>query len=351
MTKPSLLDLALDELIDALSELDEPAFRATQIWQAVFKNLHTSYDEITTLPRALRGRLQEAIPWYSATILEALSSSDRRTTKLLLELHDGETVETVIMRYARRNTTCVSTQAGCAMGCTFCATGQSGFKRDLTAGEIVDQIVASARLLHSESRHLSNVVFMGMGEPLANDDATFRAIRILNDPRGFSMGARSFTISTVGIIPGIKRLAQENLQVNLAVSLHTADETLRSQLIPMNHLYPVAQIVRACREYTRATHRRVTFEIALIAGVNDSDAHAMQVADALHGVLCHINVIPFNPIAGSPWQPSSNERVNAYAHMIESIGYPVSIRHSRGADIQAACGQLRADSNKEQTSC
>ena len=229
------------------------------------------------------------------------------------------------------------------MACKFCATGQSGFTRDLTTGEIVDQVLTSARLLHSESHHLSNVVFMGMGEPLANYEATLEAIRILNDPRGFSLGARSFTVSTVGIIPGIRRLSQESLQVNLAVSLHTADEALRSQLVPINHRYPVAEIVRACRAYVRATHRRVTFEIALIAGVNDSDNHAKQVAEALHGVLCHVNIIPFNSIASSDWQASPNERVQAFAHIIESVGYPVTIRQSRGTDIQAGCGQLRAE--------
>jgi len=272
-----------------------------------------------------------------------LPSIDGQTSKLLLRLHDGETIETVVMRYARRNTVCISTQVGCARGCKFCATGQSGFTRDLAAGEIVDQVLTSARLLQSESEHLSNVVFMGMGEPFANYEATLESIRILNDPRGFGLGARSFTVSTVGIIPGIRRLSQENLQVNLAVSLHTADEALRTQLVPINHRYPVAEIVRACRAYVRATHRRVTFEIALIAGVNDSDSHANQVAEALHGVLCHVNIIPFNPIAGSAWRPSSNDRVQAFAHIIESVGYPVTIRQSRGTDIQAGCGQLRAE--------
>ena len=233
------------------------------------------------------------------------------------------------------------------MDCKFCATGQSGFTRDLTTGEIVDQVLTSARLLHSEGQKLSNVVFMGMGEPLANYEATLEAIRILNDPRGFSLGARSFTVSTVGIIPGIRRLSQESLQVNLAVSLHTADETLRSQLVPINHRYPVAEIVRACRAYVRATHRRVTFEVALIAGVNDSDSHAKQVTEALHGVLCHVNIIPFNSIEGSDWRASPNERVQAYAHIIESVGYPVTIRQSRGTDIQAGCGQLRAEETKQ----
>jgi len=343
MNKTNLLDLTFEELLAALTELGEPAFRATQIWRAVFKDLVTSYDETTTLSKVLRHQLEDAIPWPGSAVVKTLLSSDHQTTKLLLQLHDQETIEAVVMRYARRNTACISAQVGCAMACKFCATGQSGFTRDLATGEIVDQVLTAARLLHGESAHLSNVVFMGMGEPLANYEATLEAIRILNDPRGFGLGARSFTVSTVGIIPGIRRLSQENLQVNLAVSLHTADETLRSQLVPINHRYPVAEIVRACRAYVRATHRRVTFEIALIGEVNDSDAHAKQVAEALHGILCHVNIIPFNAIAGSDWQSSPNERVQAYAHIIESVGYPVTIRQSRGADIQAACGQLRAE--------
>ncbi|MBU1049847.1 23S rRNA (adenine(2503)-C(2))-methyltransferase RlmN [Candidatus Bipolaricaulota bacterium] len=343
MNKVHLLDLSLEELIASLAQLNEPAFRATQIWHAAFKDLSTSYAETTTLSKTLKIKLDEVIPWKSSVVLKSLSSSDRQTTKLLLQLDDGETIEAVIMRYARRNTACISTQVGCAMACKLCATGQSGFTRDLTAGEIVDQVLTCARLLRNESQHLSNVVFMGMGEPLANYEATLQAIRILNDPRGFSLGARSFTISTVGIVPGIRRLSQESLQINLAVSLHTADEALRSQLVPINHRYPVAEIVRACRAYVRATHRRVTFEVALIAGVNDSDAHAAQIAEALHGVLCHVNIIPFNPIAGSSWHSSTNERVQAFAHIIESVGYPVTIRQSRGTDIQAGCGQLRAD--------
>lgn len=348
MDKTHLLDLSFDDLLTALTELNEPAFRATQIWHAVFTDLVTSYDDITTLSKVLRGQLADAIPWPEASVVKTSPSSDHQTTKLLLQLVDEEMIEAVIMRYARRNTVCISTQVGCAMACKFCATGQSGFRRDLATGEIVDQVLTAARWLRSESTNLSNVVFMGMGEPLANYEATLEAIRILNDPRGFGLGARSFTVSTVGITPGIRKLSQENLQVNLAVSLHTADEALRSQLVPINHRYPVSEIVRACRAYVRATHRRVTFEVALIADVNDSDAHAKQVADALHGILCHVNIIPFNAISGSDWQASPNERVQAYAHIIESVGYPVTIRQSRGADIQAACGQLRAEDNQGQ---
>ena len=342
MNNVRLLDLSFEDLIASLAKLDEPSFRATQIWHAVFKDLAPSYADMTTLPKSLRQRLESVIPWPHINTLQTLASSDGQTTKLLLQLEDGESVELVIMRYAKRNTACISTQVGCAMGCQFCATGQSGFRRDLTTPEIVGQVLTAARLLQSESEQLSNIVFMGMGEPLANYEATLRSIRTLNDPRGFSLGARSFTVSTVGIVPGIQRLSQENLQVNLAVSLHTADEALRNRLVPINQRYPVADIVRACRAYVEKTHRRVTFEVALIAGVNDSDSQARQVADVLRGVLCHVNIIPFNSIANSTWRASPSDRVQSFAHIIESAGFPVTIRQSRGADIQAGCGQLRA---------
>jgi len=341
MNSLSLLDLSFDDLTTSLEELGEPSFRAAQIWHGVFKDLAPTYADVTTLSKSLRQQLELSIPWSPIETLETLASIDGQTTKLLLQLEDGETIELVVMRYAKRNTACISTQAGCAMGCKFCATGQSGFRRDLTTAEIVSQVLTAARLLQSESQHLSNIVFMGMGEPFANYEATMQSIRILNDPRGFSLGARSFTVSTVGIVPGIRRLSQQSLQVNLAVSLHSADEALRNELVPLNHRYPVAEIVRACRAYVRATHRRVTFEIALIHGVNDSDDQARMVADALRGVLSHVNIIPFNPIAGSAWHSSPNTRVQAYAHIIESAGFPVTIRQSRGADIQAGCGQLR----------
>jgi len=341
MSNAGLLDLSFEDLLADLAKLDEPSFRAAQIWRAVYKDLSSSYADITTLPKSLRQQLKSFIPWPRSVVLKTLLSNDGQTTKLLLQLEDGETIELVVMRYAKRNTVCISTQVGCAMGCQFCATGQSGFRRDLTTTEIISQVLTAARLLQSESKHLSNIVLMGMGEPFANYDATLRSIRILNDPRGFSLGARSFTISTVGIVPGIERLSREKLQLNLAVSLHSVDEHLRNQLVPVNQRYPVADLIRACRAYAKTTHRRVTFEIALMDGVNDSDSHARQVADALRGVLCHINIIPFNPIANSTWHPSPGARVQSFAHIIESAGFPVTIRQSRGADIQAGCGQLR----------
>jgi 23S rRNA (adenine2503-C2)-methyltransferase len=342
MSKERLLGLTFDELEAVLVRLGNRAFRAEQIWQCVFRELAVSYRAMTTLPTPLRLQLAAELPWPDVATLTTLKSTDKRTTKLLLALEDGETVEAVAMRYDRRNTACISTQVGCAMGCQFCATGRSGLRRNLTTAEIVAQVLTVARLLHVEGQSLSNVVFMGMGEPFANYDATLRSIRILNDPRGLSLGARSFTISTVGLVPGIERLARDPLQVNLAVSLHTADNELRDQLVPANRQYPVETLIRACRRYTEKTHRRVTFEIALIAGINDSERHARQVTDALHGLLCHVNLIPFNPVAGSSWSASPRDRVQTYARMIESAGLPVTVRLGRGVDIQAGCGQLRS---------
>jgi 23S rRNA (adenine2503-C2)-methyltransferase len=342
MPSGCLLDLTFEELAARLEDIGIQPYRAGQIWRAVFADLATAYDQITTLPKSLRAQLDEAIPWPEAATARMLLSKDSRTAKVLHRLDDGETIESVLMRYARRKTACISTQVGCAMGCRFCATGQSGFRRNLSAGEIVGQVLALARLLPPAER-ISHVVFMGMGEPLANYEATLQSAHILNDPRGFSLGARSFTISTVGIVPGIERLAREDLQVNLAVSLHAADDALRSLLVPANQRYPVTDVVRACREYVSRTHRRVTFEIALISGINDADVHARQLLSVLRGVLCHVNLIAFNPIPGTPWRPSNNDRVQAFLHIVEEAGIPATVRVSRGADIQAACGQLRAE--------
>ncbi len=342
MSEERLLGLAFENLEAVLARLGERRFRAEQIWQGVFKELASSYDQITTLPKPLRQRLAEELPWPDVATLTALRSADNHTTKLLLALEDGETIETVAMHYDKRNTACISTQVGCAMDCQFCATGQLGFRRDLTVADIVAQVLAAARLLQNRSRSLSNVVFMGMGEPLANCDATLESVRILNDPRGLALGARSFTISTVGLVSGIERLAQDPLQVNLAVSLHSADNDLRDRLVPANRRDSVDRIIDACRRYTEATHRRVTFEIALIDGVNDSDGQARQVAGALRGLLCHVNLIPLNAVAGSSWHASPRDRVQSYARVIESAGLPVTVRLGRGADIQAGCGQLRS---------
>jgi 23S rRNA (adenine2503-C2)-methyltransferase len=246
------------------------------------------------------------------------------------------------MHYKGRQTVCISSQIGCALGCPFCATGQSGFKRNLSAGEIVDQVLYSARLLKVQGQAVTNVVFMGMGEPLANYDATWAAIQILNDRRGFGLGARRFTISTAGWVPGIRRLAQEKLAVGLAVSLHAADNALRDHLVPVNRRYPISDLVAACGEYAKRRGRRVSFEYALIQDVNDDLGQARELGHLLRGLLCHVNLIPLNPTEGCDYRPSSRERVLAFRRVLSRMGVASTVRLARGIDIQAGCGQLRS---------
>jgi 23S rRNA (adenine2503-C2)-methyltransferase len=251
-------------------------------------------------------------------------------------------IEAVLMRYARRRTVCISTQVGCALGCSFCATGQSGFTRHLTAGEIVAQVLYAARAFRGEGTTLTHVVVMGMGEPLLNYDATLAALRRLMDERGLNLGARRFTVSTVGIVPGIWRLSAEGLPVGLAVSLHAPDDALRDELVPVNRRYPLGQLLPACREYVARTGRRVTFEYALIDGLNDLAEQAGQLADLVRGLRCHVNLIPLNPTPGSPYRASPPTRVQAFHEALERLHVPATVRLRRGIDIQAGCGQLRS---------
>jgi 23S rRNA (adenine2503-C2)-methyltransferase len=247
------------------------------------------------------------------------------------------------MEYADRATACVSSQVGCAVGCPFCATGQSGFVRNLSSGEIIAQALHVARDLRLRERRLSNIVFMGMGEPLSNLDAVLGSIRVLNDPRGFGLGARAFTVSTAGVVPGIERIAEDSLQLNLAVSLHAGDDTLRNVLVPLNRKYPLDLLMAACRRYLARTHRRITFEIALVAGLNDRPHHARAVAERLGGLLCHVNLIPANPISERrDLRRSPPAAVRAFAEILATAGISTTVRDSRGADILAGCGQLRA---------
>jgi 23S rRNA (adenine2503-C2)-methyltransferase len=343
MHEPALLDLTLDELSTRLTALGFPRYRAEQIWRAAFVDLVSGYDAMSTLPRDLRTRLEAAVPFTPCKAEQEQVSPDGATSKTLLRLADGETVEVVSMEYAGRATACVSSQIGCAVGCPFCATGQAGFVRNLSSGEIAGQVLHVARTLRSRGRRLSNVVYMGMGEPLANVDAVFGSIRLLNDPHGFGLGARAFTVSTAGMVPGMDRLANEPLQVNLAVSLHAGDDPLRSVLVPLNRKYPLEALVAACQRYLARTHRRISFEIALVAGLNDRPHHARAVAKLLSGLLCHANLIPANPIPERrDWQRSSAASVDAYAQVLIAAGIPTTVRDSRGTEIAAGCGQLRA---------
>ncbi len=343
MADPTFLDLTFDELVDRLSALGCPGYRAQQIWHATFSDLAADYDAMSTLPRELRGQLGEALPFSPVEVVEETVSPDGATAKTALRLADGETVEAVSMEYSGRATACVSSQVGCSIGCPFCATGQGGLVRDLSSGEIAAQVLHIARDLASRGRRLSNVVFMGMGEPLLNVDAVLKSIRLLNDPRGLGMGARSFTVSTAGVVPGIDRLGAEPLQVNLAVSLHAGADALRTALVPLDRKYPLDALIASCERYLARTHRRITFEIALVAGLNDRPHHARDVAARLTGLLCHVNLIPVNPIPERrSWQRSSQAAVSAYAAVLDSAGIPTTVRDSRGADIAAGCGQLRA---------
>jgi 23S rRNA (adenine2503-C2)-methyltransferase len=300
---------------------------------------------MTNLPKSLRERLAQEKTIGVLEVVDAARSPDGRTRKDLLRLPDGETIEAVLMRYERRRTACLSTQVGCAMGCPFCATGQMGLRRDLSGGEIVAQALHFARQLQTDGERLTNVVLMGMGEPLANYDASLDAIRRLNHAEGFRLGQRHITLSTVGLVPQIRRLAHEGLQITLAVSLHAATDDLRDQLVPVNRRYGLDALFEACTTYAGRTGRRVSFEWALIAGVNDTPEQAHALADRLHRALpgppAHVNLIPLNPSQGYGGSRSTDDAVEAFAAILDRRGVPYTVRVRRGAEIEAGCGQLR----------
>lgn len=325
---------------DALAALldGEPRYRVDQVWDGLHR-LGADPADLTNLPKALRARLTELLP--SALQLAAESVSDAGdTVKYLWRLADGDAVETVLMAYPDRVTVCVSTQAGCAMACDFCATGQAGFRRHLTTGEIVEQVIRARRRAAADGRRLGNVVFMGMGEPLANYDNVWRAVERLHDDLGIS--ARHLTISTVGIVPGIRRLAGERLPVNLAVSLHAANDELRDRLVPINKRYPLAVLAEACRGYLAAKGRRLSFEWALIDGVNDRPSDAVELAAYARPLAAHVNLIPLNPTPGFGVPGTPPDRVRAVRDHLVALGVNATVRRNRGTDIDAACGQLAA---------
>ena len=328
-------DATREDLAELLA--GEPAYRVRQVWDGLHRRAADPGD-LTDLPLPLRAQLEEALPVALRPAAESVSD-DGDTVKWLWELHDGVQVETVLMRYPDRATVCVSTQAGCAMGCGFCATGQAGFDRNLSTGEIVEQVVRAVRA--ARPRRVSNVVFMGMGEPLANYDRTWAAVERIHDDLGIS--ARHLTLSTVGIVPGIRRLAGERLPVNLAVSLHAADDPLRDKLVPINRRYPLADLVTACRDYLAAKGRRLSFEWALIDGVNDRTVDADRLAGVTRPLGAHVNLIPLNPTPGYPTRGTPPEGVRRFRDQLRSLGVNVTVRRNRGTDIDAACGQLRAN--------
>lgn len=335
LTRYDLDEQALRELLG-----NEPAYRTKQLIQGLYTEL-LEPQNITTLSKALRERLADAKELQPALqqVIER-TADNGETVKWLSELHDGKRIETVLMHYENRSTVCVSSQAGCAMNCSFCATGQAGFDRNLSVGEIVEQVVLAMRRAKADGRHLTNIVFMGMGEPLANFDRLWPALEKIHGQLG--IGARHITVSTVGVIPGIKRMTKESLPVNLAVSLHAANDELRNSLVPLNKRYPLNDLIEACEQYIEAKGRRLSFEWALIHDVNDRPSDVEELASIAKPLGAHINVIPLNPTPGYLVRGSTPKRVRQFVDELGELGVNATIRTTRGSDIDAACGQLAA---------
>jgi 23S rRNA (adenine2503-C2)-methyltransferase len=393
--KKNVYDLTPQQLSETMVEWGEPAYRANQVMHWLYKELATDFSQMTNLPAGLRQKLAETMQVGSAQLMAQKISSDGWTRKVLLQMRGGHTVEAVLMLYFDRATVCISSQVGCAMGCSFCATGQMGFTRNLSTGEILEQVIwfnrwlrehphrpalSKAKRTHytgkpanedqkarerialldegwhsadsasptagSEIRAVTNIVFMGMGEPLVNYNNVWGAIRTLNSPQGLGMGARRLTVSTVGIAPQIRRFADEEQAVNLAVSLHAPNDELRSSMVPVNTRYPIGELMAACRYYSETTRRRITFEYVLINGTNDSLDLAHQLAALLRGMLCHVNLIPLNPVPGTEMRATPKEQVYAFQRIVEDAGISTTVRIERGVDISAACGQLKVESEQ-----
>lgn len=360
-----LLGLLPDELAAWLAQRGEPAFRARQLMTWIYPSLARDFDVMANLPHALRARLRAEASIAGPRLRREMVARDGRTRKVLLELADGKLIEAVLMLYPAsaegraRASVCISTQAGCAYGCTFCATGQMGFERHLTAGEIVGQVLYFARQLRAAPwvapdgqrlDRITNIVLMGMGEPLHNYDNVLRAIRILTAPQAFNLGARHITLSTVGIVPGILRLAEEGLQINLAISLHAPNNAMRLRTMPVTRKYPIEDVLAACQTYAARTNRQVTFEYVLLAGVNDAPEHARELARLLATLrqLAHVNLIPVNATAAD-YRPPSGEAIRAFREALREGGVSNSVRAERGDDIAAACGQLRTRETRANT--
>jgi 23S rRNA (adenine2503-C2)-methyltransferase len=347
--RPGISGLSPADLGTWLLAHDEPPFRARQLADAIWRSGAPSPFDVPTLPSPLRTLLDDAFRWDTIGDDEILLADGGATEKALHRLSDGATVESVLMHYPptadrrERHTLCISSQAGCAVGCPFCATGELGFTRDLETAEILDQVRRAAGRLASEGRRLTNVVFMGMGEPLLNLDRVLEAVEALNDPERFGLGARHITVSTSGVVPGIRRLTALGPQFTLAISLHAARDALRDVLVPLNRRWPVGEVVAAGREHARATRRRVSYEVTMIGGVNDTDLDADAMAGLLAGDLAHVNLIPMNPVAHTPWTASPMPVIERFAGRLRAAGIPVTIRRNRGQEIGAACGQLAAE--------
>jgi 23S rRNA (adenine2503-C2)-methyltransferase len=362
INKKFILGFERKQINQEITEIGYSSYRAEQIWHSIYRGFISEFDQINTIPQSLIIKLKNEYIFNPIDLVTKEISKDKSTEKYLWKLRDNEYIETVLMRYdsdghrRRRRTVCVSTQAGCALGCTFCATGQQGFSRQLTVAEIVGQVlnikkdtvkeknnfINEHKLKNDEINDLTNVVFMGMGEPLANYENTMSSIRILNDPKGLNIGARHITISTVGLVPQIIKLSEEDIQVNLAVSLHAPDNITRSETMPVNKRYPVEELIEACKEYFSKTNRKIFFEYVLLSGQNDTLDHANKLSELLKDLLCHVNLIPVNPTAGSSLGRSKENDIKKFREILSKNYIPSTIRMEKGIDINAGCGQLRS---------
>lgn len=344
--------LALTQFKEKLIEKNIPAFRAKQVFEAVYKNGIDNYQMMSTLPKNLKEIFATEFPILSVVPIKTLTSADLCTKKTLFRLKDNLNIEGVLMKFADgRNSVCLSSQAGCQLGCKFCATGTMKFGRNLTYEEIADQVLYFAQHLHKEGEHISNIVFMGMGEPFMNYDNVIEAIKIINDKNGQNIGARHITLSTSGIKEGIEKLADEPFQVNLAISLHAPNQELRQKIMPIARKYSLEQLMKAVENYLEKTHRRVSYEYVMLKNINDSQKEAHELANLVKNQLCHVNLIPYNATDIAHIAGSSRTNIRNFRDILKQNGIPVTIRVTLGQDIAAACGQLanKAEKTKQKT--
>lgn len=339
--KPFIYDYTLEQLQDWMRENGEPAFRASQLFDWLYVKRVTSFDDMTNLSKELRTKLADQFEFVTLNEITRLESKDG-TVKYLFGLHDNHAIETVVMRHNYGNSICVTTQVGCRIGCTFCASTLGGLKRNLTAGEIVAQVVKAQQMLDETNERISSIVIMGSGEPFENYDATMAFLRTMIHEKGLNIGQRHITVSTSGIVPSIYKFTEENTQINLAISIHAPNDALRSKLMPVNRRFPFEDVMEACRHYIAKTGRRITFEYALIGGVNDQPEHAQELADVLQGMLCHVNLIPVNYVPERKYVRTSRNDIFEFHRILERNKINATIRREQGHDIAAACGQLRA---------
>ncbi|MBZ4665811.1 23S rRNA (adenine(2503)-C(2))-methyltransferase RlmN [Mahella sp.] len=333
----ALKDMSMDDMSKLVQQLGQPAYRAQQIFSWIYKGID-DIDEMSNMPADFRKRLKERCYTDSCRIYKRQQSEDGSAMKYLFLLKDGNIIESVLMRYEYGNSVCVSTQIGCRMGCAFCASTIKGVKRNLTKGEMIDQVL---RIQQDIGQRVSHVVLMGSGEPLDNYEQSIAFMRLLHEPKGLNMSYRNITLSTCGLVPHIYDLAKEGMPITLAVSLHAPNDDIRKQLIPISKAYSIDDIIKACNYYIEKTGRRITFEYIMLKDINDREEHAYMLADALKGMICHVNLIPFNDVEGREFQPSSQKQIEHFYGILNKKGIPVSIRRRLGTDIDAACGQLR----------